>query len=62
MNKRIFAIIALVLIVTSSVSSTAGVNVPKFPYQNYIDAIETDSMPEISDNDFGYNPISPHIR
>ncbi|MBE6304339.1 MAG: hypothetical protein E7082_00235 [Bacteroidales bacterium] len=57
-----FAIIALVLIVTSSVSSTAGVNVPKFPYQNYIDAIETDSMPEISDNDFGYNPICPHIR
>ena len=33
MKNLFFAIIALVLIVTSSVSSTAGVNVPKFPMQ-----------------------------
>ena len=62
MKKQFFAIISLFIIGVVGIACSDETKMPKFPYQGYLDALEVDSFAEITDNDFGYNPIGPHVR
>lgn len=64
MEKLVLSAITLVFVGVIGVACSREAKVPEFPYQHYLDALDAEGNPlvAISDNDYGYNPICPHIR